>query len=172
MASDVDVSTLLAGLDLGVTPEWSHPLRVTSEAFEDGGAMPRRFTPEGSDVSPPLSWSAVPQRAAELALVCHDPDAPSGPVVHWLVSGIAPSAQGVAEGSAPASSVVGTNTHGVRRWSGPQPPPGSGPHRYVFSVVAVAAPLGLSPASDVGDLLVALEGREVARGRLVGTYER
>jgi Raf kinase inhibitor-like YbhB/YbcL family protein len=168
----VDVSALLAGLDLGLTPSWSDPLRVSSHAFGEDGAMSRRFTPDGADVSPPLSWSGVPQRAVELALVCHGPDAASGPVVHWLVSGIAPSTQGVAEATEPASSVVGTNSHGARRWSGPQPPAGAGPHRYVFTVVAVASPLGLTPANEVGDLMVALEGREIARGRLVATYER
>jgi Raf kinase inhibitor-like YbhB/YbcL family protein len=172
MAPDGNASSQLAGLDVGDVPEWSDPLVVTSEAFEDGGALPARCTAEGAEVSPPLSWAGVPRRAVELALVCHDPDAPAGPVVHWLVSGIAPSAQGVAEGSEPMSSVVGRNSGGERRWMGPQPPPGDGPHRYVFTVVAAAGSLGLGADSDVGDLLLALPGREVARGRLVGSYER
>lgn len=167
-----DVTHLLHGLDVGSPPQWASALALSSSAFPGGGPLPDRCAADRGNVSPPLSWRGVPARAEELALVCHDADAGGGPPVHWLVTGIAVSVVGVAEGSDPASSITAVNSFGDRAWTGPCPPFGGRPHRYVFTLLAAAAPLGLGAHSTLADLIDALDRREVARGRLVGTFGR
>lgn len=163
--SGMDLLPGEAGAPVGV-------LEVSSEAFDDGDALPERFARERDDVSPPLDWSGVPAQTAELALVCEDPDAPGGPFTHWIVTGIDPSTTGVAEGSVPAGATVGTNDFGEVGWGGPRPPRGDDAHRYVFTVFASAVPLDLAPEADPDDLRAALAGNEVARGELAGFYTR
>lgn len=148
-------------------------IELTSPAFEDGDSIPRQYTPDGDDTTPPLEWSGVPDDAAELALLCEDPDAPQGTVAHWVLAGIHPSTTGIAEGvGRPAGAVEGTNDHGQTGWRGPSPPPGDGPHRYIFTLSATSEPLDLPPGATADDLHTALAGKELARGELVGTYER
>lgn len=147
-------------------------IELTSAAFSDHEAIPRRYSGEGDDVSPPLTWSGVPDGAAELVLLCEDPDAPSGTFLHWLVTGIDPESSGVEEGGTPPGGREWPNGFGRVGWGGPMPPPGHGPHRYFFRLFAVSEPLPLhgQPASD--SVHQALNGRELAAGTLVGTYQR
>jgi Raf kinase inhibitor-like YbhB/YbcL family protein len=147
-------------------------IEVSSEAFDDGDRLPTRFAHDRENLSPPLEWSGVPEGTAELAVLCEDPDAPSGTFTHWVMAGIDPSTAGVAEGTPPAGAVMGTNGFGEPGWGGPEPPPGHGPHRYVFTVVASAAALDLDPGASIDDLRAALGGHELAHGRLTGLYER
>jgi Raf kinase inhibitor-like YbhB/YbcL family protein len=87
-------------------------------------------------------------------------------------SHLEPTATGLAEGERPATAVEGRNDFGEEGYSGPLPPAGHGPHRYFFRVFAASAPLGLTAGASVQDLRPALEGKELASGTLVGTYQR
>src|SRR5688572_30219878 len=91
------------------TPDSRHTLGLSSPAFEDGGTIPRRHTADGDDVSPKLTWSAVPSSTESFALVCEDPDAPSGTFVHWVAWDIEPSARELKEGVAATAENVGIN---------------------------------------------------------------
>ena len=116
-------------------------LRLSSSAFEDGGAIPVDHTCWGADVSPPLLWTGVPADTAELAVVVRDLDA-SG-FVHWVVSGLPPTTGGLAQGTVPPEAVQAVNDFGRPGWSGPCPPAGT--HNYQFVVYALAQPSGLTP---------------------------
>lgn len=143
---------------------------LTSPAFEHGQPIPRRYTCEGADVSPPLAWSGVPERTVSLALVVHDPDAPGGSFTHWLAWGIDATAAGLGEGGAPRFE--GRNDFGSLGWRGPCPPPGHGPHRYVFRLHALEAELELPAGAAKAEVERAIAGRGLAVAELVGTYER
>ena len=108
----------------------------------------------------------------ELAVLCEDPDAPRGTFVHWVLAGLEPTVPGLVEGERPAAAVEGRNDFGEEGSSGPQPPVGDPSHRYFFWVFAASAPLELTAGASAEDLRRALEGRELASGTLVGTYQR
>jgi Raf kinase inhibitor-like YbhB/YbcL family protein len=90
----------------------------------------------------------------------------------WVLAGLEPTATGLAEGERPAAAVEGRNDFGEKGYSGPLPPVGEGPHRYFFQVFAASALLGLTAGASAQDLRRALEGKELASGTLVGTYQR
>jgi Raf kinase inhibitor-like YbhB/YbcL family protein len=145
---------------------------LRSPSFGDHQPIPARHARDHDNLSPALEWSGVPEAAAELAVLCEDPDAPSGTFTHWVLAGLQPTATGLAEGEHPAAAVEGRNDFGEEGYSGPMPPAGHGPHRYVFRVYAASAPLGLTGAPSAEDLRRALAGKELASGTLVGTYQR
>ncbi|TWE15792.1 YbhB/YbcL family Raf kinase inhibitor-like protein [Kitasatospora atroaurantiaca] len=147
-------------------------IELSSAAFNDHQAIPRRYSGEGEDVSPPVTWSAAPDGTAELVLFCEDPDAPGGTFLHWLVTGINPESLGVAEGETPVGAHSWPNDFGRTGWGGPMPPPGRGAHRYFFRLYAVSEPLPLHGRPTVDAVHRALKGRELASGTLVGTYQR
>ena len=89
-----------------------------------------------------------------------------------MLAGLQPTVTGLAEGEHPAAAVEGRNDFGEEGYGGPLPPVGDGPHRYVFRVYAAAAPLGLTGAPSAQELRRALDGKELASGTLVGTYQR
>jgi Raf kinase inhibitor-like YbhB/YbcL family protein len=144
-------------------------ITVSSTAFSDGGDIPRRYTCDGEDVSPPLSFAGIPSGAQELALLVDDPDAPGGTFVHWVAWGIDPSKAALAEGE--SASGAGTNGFRRRGYGGPCPPRG-GPHRYVFTVFALSRRLDLPAGASADDLRRAVSGAVLAEGRLVGRYAR
>ncbi|MFJ7065743.1 YbhB/YbcL family Raf kinase inhibitor-like protein [Streptomyces sp. NPDC101115] len=147
-------------------------IELSSTAFHDATAIPRRHSGEGEDTSPPLAWSGVPNEATELALLCEDPDAPGTTFLHWLVTGIDPTSRGVGEGRTPQGGREWPNGFGRVGWGGPMPPPGHGEHRYFFRLYALSEPLPLRERPGVDEVHRALEGRELASGTLVGTYQR
>ncbi|MFE3000793.1 YbhB/YbcL family Raf kinase inhibitor-like protein [Nocardia sp. NPDC059246] len=133
----------------------------------------------GDNVSPPLHWSGVPVEAVELVLIIEDPDAPlRRPVVHGVFTGIDPRITSVQEGAlgsndGETSSIrVGTGSFGRRGYAGPRPVPGHGPHRYVFQLVALDQPSGLTDGATLPAVLAAVSGHVIARGKLTGRYER
>jgi Raf kinase inhibitor-like YbhB/YbcL family protein len=147
-------------------------LGVTSSAFTAGGQIPRKYTKEGENISPPLEWSGVPAQAKELALIVDDPDAPQAhPWVHWVAYKIPADSHGLAEG-AKSGLVAGKNSFGELRYDGPMPPPGHGVHHYHFKLYALDVPIDGTPGKTKGALLEAMEGHVLARGELAGTYER
>jgi Raf kinase inhibitor-like YbhB/YbcL family protein len=143
---------------------------LTSEAFANGQPIPRKYSCEGEDVSPPLAWNGVPEGTVSLALVVDDPDAPSGTFTHWLAWGIDPAAGALGEGE--AAPVEGQNDFGSAGWRGPCPPPGHGPHRYFFRLHALEGEPELAAGAGKPEVERALEGRALAVAELVGTYER
>jgi Raf kinase inhibitor-like YbhB/YbcL family protein len=145
-------------------------LKLTSPAFADGEPIPRKHTCDADDVPPLLAWSSAPEGTSTLALIMHDPDAPSGDFVHWVAWNIDPEPGELPEsGSAPAE---GTNGFGRPGYGGPCPPPGHGAHRYFFHLFAVDTGLDLAPGSAREQLQDALDGRVLGEARLMGTYER
>ena len=102
-------------------------IEVTSSAFTEGSAIPVRHTCDGEDVSPPLSWSGVPQETRGLALISDDPDAPGGTWVHWVYYAIPADANGLPEGiadteSLPDGAMQGRNDFKRTGYGGPCPP--------------------------------------------------
>lgn len=147
-------------------------MTIRSSAFGPGERIPIQHTGEGADVSPALTWGSVPAGTRELVLICEDPDAPRPqPWVHWLVAGIPPTQDGLAEGEG-ADLVQGTTDFGDACWGGPMPPRGHGVHRYFFKLHALKRPTGLHPGFSKADLLEAMRGQVLAEAELIGTYER
>jgi Raf kinase inhibitor-like YbhB/YbcL family protein len=144
-------------------------LTVTSDAFADGGEIPTRYTCDGAGVSPPLTISGVPADAAELALLCEDPDAPNGTFVHWVAWNIDPANPSLAEGEEPMGS--GTNGFGKTGYGGPCPPPGA-EHRYIFTFFALSGELDAPSSATADDLRAVMEGLVLDEGSLMGRYAR
>jgi Raf kinase inhibitor-like YbhB/YbcL family protein len=115
-------------------------LRLTSQTFAEGGAIPDLHTCLGEDVSPALLWTGVPQATAELAVVVRDLDANG--FVHWVVAGLSPDIGGLAQDAVPGGAVEATNDFGRVGWNGPCPP--SGTHHYEFRIYALAQASGVT----------------------------
>jgi Raf kinase inhibitor-like YbhB/YbcL family protein len=143
-------------------------LALGSPAFRPGGAIPRQYTCDGQDSSPPLRWTGVPRGTRELVLLMRDPDAPGGAFIHWALAGIAPATRGTSAGKAPPSAVEGRNGFGALGYRGPCPPPGAGTHHYVLTLSALARPVKLK----AGFMSSALAVPAIASATLVGTYGR
>jgi Raf kinase inhibitor-like YbhB/YbcL family protein len=143
---------------------------LQSSGFDHAGPIPRRHSCEGEDLSPPLSWSGLPEGTRSLALVVDDPDAPAGTFTHWLAWALDPGAEGLGEGE--PAPVEGRNDFGTSGYRGPCPPPGHGRHRYSFRLYALDSESELPPGAGKRELERALEGRTLAAAELIGTYER
>ena len=157
-------------------------LQVSSSAFGQGKAIPKKYTGEGEDVSPPLAWSDAPAGTKELALICEDPDAPqTDPWVHWVIYKIPADTKELPEGveQKPRPKVPAGAEQGANSWPegqnigyrGPMPPPGR-PHHYHFSVYALDVELSVEPGLDKKTLGKAMQSHILAEGRLTGTYQR
>jgi Raf kinase inhibitor-like YbhB/YbcL family protein len=152
---------------------------LTSPSFEANAAIPRRHAAAdiGGNISPALAWSGVPAAAAELILVMQDRDAPlPRPIVHVLATGIPADWAGLPEGilsrSTDGEVRLGRGSFDRRGYAGPRPVRGHGMHHYVFQLVAVDQPLPLSGPPGLATLLASIAGHAMARGRLIGTFER
>jgi Raf kinase inhibitor-like YbhB/YbcL family protein len=144
---------------------------LRSTAFSDGGAIPRRFTCDGDDVSPDLDWTGAPPDTAAFALIFDDPDA-SG-FVHWLVYNMTGSATGglpEAISATPDAPTQGINDFGRLGYRGPCPP--NGEHHYRLTLYALDGVLPLPAAPRAGHLRAALEGHVLAEAVLTGTCRR
>ena len=144
-------------------------MTVQSPAFQAGGQIPRRFTCNGRNVSPPLRWSGVPPRARELALLVEDPDA--GDFVHWSLLALPRGTRALAEGHVPATADQAKNSFGKAGWGGPCPPKGS-THHYVFTLYALRRPLGLGPGASPKQASTAIRAAAIAKGTLSARYGR
>jgi Raf kinase inhibitor-like YbhB/YbcL family protein len=147
-------------------------MNLTSPAFSVGERIPDKYTCEGEDLPPPLSWDGVPDGASELALTCEDPDAPRGTFVHWVMWAIDPTLNGLEEGTVPSGARLGSNDFGRAAYGGPCPPPGHGTHHYHFTLYALSAPADLDEGSSLNDFRRAIEGKVLAEASVMGTYER
>ena len=131
-------------------------IELRSPSFGDHQPIPARHAKDHDNLSPALEWSGVPEEAAELTVLCEDPDAPGGTFTHWVLAGLQPTMTGLSEGESPVAAVEGRNDFGEEGYGGPLLPVGDGPHRYVFRVYAASAPLGLTGAPSAEDLRRAL----------------
>jgi Raf kinase inhibitor-like YbhB/YbcL family protein len=147
-------------------------LKISSPAFEQGGSIPTQHTGDGEDVSPPLQWSGVPDGTRQLAVICHDPDAPlAHGFTHWVVYGIPADVTEIAEGEG-GKFTEGPNDFGNTGYNGPLPPEGHGPHHYYFWIYALDTELDAEPGLTRAQLLDRIEAHILEQARLVGTYER
>jgi hypothetical protein len=153
-------------------------LDVRTTAFPADGAIPRRHTCDGEDLSPAISWSGAPESTREFAIVCDDPDAPGGTFAHWVIWGIPGTVSSLSEGIRAGnrvpdleSALQGTNGFRVHGYRGPCPPPGK-PHHYRFHVYALADRIDLPAGSTVERLRSSMNGHVAAEGEIVGTYGR
>lgn len=149
---------------------------LSSQAFGAGAPIPPEHTCTGANVSPPLAWREPPAGTAAFALLVEDPDAPGGTWVHWVLYDIPASRSELPREVPPVERPGGGMKQGENDfrhigYGGPCPPPGP-PHRYVFRLFALDAPLGLAPGATRGDLLAAIRGHVLAEARLVGTFAR
>lgn len=151
-----------------LAPENLPALRVTSSAFAEGKGIPAKYSCDGANVSPPLSWSGVPAGAKSLVLVVDDPDAPSGTYVHWILGGLAPSTRSLAEDSVPSGAWQAPNSADERAYAGPCPP--SGTHHYRFTLYALSSQIDGDLSR--GETLARIADAALASGRLTGTYQR
>jgi Raf kinase inhibitor-like YbhB/YbcL family protein len=154
-------------------PKAKATVRVTSHAFADGGAIPRRFTCDGAGVSPPLRWAGVPQQAASIALIVSDPDAPGGRFVHWTLYDLPPQVSRLPTGAPVlAGARQGRNSLGKVGWAPPCPPKTDPAHHYDFDVYWLGRPVDVPQGAKAQDVLSAIAGAAGGHGRLVGTYKR
>jgi Raf kinase inhibitor-like YbhB/YbcL family protein len=145
-------------------------IQFSSTAFTNGGTIPKKYSCDGENVSPDLSWSGLPQGAKSLALIVDDPDTPAGTWVHWVLYNLPPESTGMAEGSQ-GLGVAGTNSSGQTSYSGPCPPKGK-PHRYFFKLYSLDISLGLSPGATKAAVEKAMQGHILGAGQWMGTYSR
>jgi Raf kinase inhibitor-like YbhB/YbcL family protein len=155
-------------------------LDVESLDFEADGPIPRTYSAEGQNISPPIRWSDIPAGAKELVLICEDPDAPkAAPYIHWVLYGLSALQTSLPEGVPTTESVAmlggfrqGRNSAGTIGYTGPMPPIGHGVHHYHFQLFALSEPTGLSNDPGRDELINAMSGHVLALGDLIGTYER
>lgn len=157
---------------------------LTSSDFQSNQRIPRRYTGEGEDVSPPLEWSSIPSTCKSFVLLCEDPDAASStgksnPFVHWLIYNISGEVSSLPEGlpakpllDFPVSAAQGVNSFGNMGYNGPMPPVGHGIHHYKFSLHALDKKLDLDSGLTREIVLKQIEGHVLAKAGLIGTYVR
>jgi Raf kinase inhibitor-like YbhB/YbcL family protein len=152
---------------------------IESSVFQQGGLIPRRYTCDGEDVSPPLRWSGAPDKTRSFALIVDDPDAPDPAApkrvyVHWVLYDVPMAVAGIDEGGearvVKAGARQGKNDWSRTGYGGPCPPIGR--HRYFFKLYALDTTLGDLGTPAKKDVEKAMEGHVLAKAELMGTYQR
>lgn len=180
--SVIYVMVVWAGVTMVAQPAPAK-ITVSSAVLKDGQPIPKDYTADGKNVSPPITWSNLPAGTKELALICEDPVAPTPqPFVHWVVYKIPPTAKGLPEGmpiddtTPMPDDLKGTiqGLSGFRRpiWRGPAPPKPGVAHQYHFIVYALDAALDVQPGLNKTQLLEAMKGHIIGQGQLVASYTR
>lgn len=151
-------------------------LDLSSPAFSQGSTIPAKYTCAGEDISPPLEWGSIPDGAESVALICVDPDAPSGMFTHWVVYNIPPGEDGLAEGISseaklPSGAMQGLNDFGNVGYGGPCPPPGPA-HHYYFRIYAVNTVLDLPPGASRGEVMESIRNNTLGSSELMGLFAR
>ena len=150
---------------------------LKSTAFENGGEIPARYTCQGDDISPPLSWSDVPEGTRSLALIVEDPDAPDPAApertwVHWVLYNIPPTVNELPEGmlTPPEGALEGINDWERRGYGGPCPPVGR--HRYFHILYALDITVRELDYPDRQQLWQVIADNVLAEAQLVGMYKK
>ncbi|HYL84811.1 MAG TPA: YbhB/YbcL family Raf kinase inhibitor-like protein [Candidatus Angelobacter sp.] len=150
--------------------------RLASPSFAAGEMIPKKFTCDGPDVSPELTWNDPPSNTQSFALIMDDPDAPAGTWVHWVLFELPAETRELSEGVSRQEQLAdgarqGRNDFGKIGYGGPCPPPGK-PHRYFFKLYALDAKLGLKAGATKADLEKAMKGHILGQTELIGRYGR
>lgn len=154
-------------------------LILTSGAFQHGADIPRKYTCQADNVSPPLSWEGVPETAQSLVLIIDDPDAPDPKApkmtwVHWLLYNIPADCTGLAEdittAHLPAGTLEGLNDWNRTGYGGPCPPVGR--HRYFHKLYVLDAVLTNPKHPTKAKLEASMRSHVIAQAELVGTYQQ
>ena len=151
-------------------------MKIVSSAFSASEMIPKKFTCDGPDASPKLSWNEPPAKTQSFALIMDDPDAPVGTWVHWVLFDLPADTRELAEGVAKQEQLAnrarqGRNDFGQIGYGGPCPPPGN-PHRYFFKVYALDAKLDLKAGVTKADVERAMKGHILGQAELIGRYGR
>ena len=152
-------------------------LVIQSTAFKRGERIPAQHTREGSDISPPLSWTGAPENTKSFALICDDPDAPGGTWVHWVMWNIPASTTSLPPNipkiaKLPDGSQQGMTDFGREGYGGPCPPPGK-PHRYFFKLYALdITNLEVPGRGTKADLEPKMSRHILAQADIFGVYQR
>jgi hypothetical protein len=154
----------------------AHEITLTSREFVSGQEIPARYSTDGLNLSPPISWANVPPDAKSLVLLVEDPDAPlPKPFVHWLAFNIGTHALKLPEGvSVEEKSLLhqGKNSSLRKGWTGMAPPKGDTRHHYHFQIFALDGLLNLQDGVGRSALLHAMNGHVLGKGELIGTFRR
>ncbi len=149
----------------------AQPFEIISPVFRSGSPIPCQYSCAGQNVNPPLNILSVPKGTVSLALIIHDPDAPGGDYLHWLVWDIPPHTDCIAVNSVPVGAVQGQNSSGKTGYTGPCPPAGSGVHRYRFDCYALDTLLNQPAGSSLSDAKRAMRGHILDRAGIIGTAQ-
>jgi Raf kinase inhibitor-like YbhB/YbcL family protein len=150
---------------------------VTTTAFPPSGQIPREFTRDGENISPPIEWHDAPDGVRSYALIVEDPDAPGGTFYHWAVYDIPPASMGLKKGEGSRDPVtvlgMGRNDFGNSRYDGPQPPAGHHAHHYHFRLLALnVRELDVPAQSPAKDIVAAAKPRCMAEAEFIGLFEK
>lgn len=150
-------------------------MKLNSNAFVNHGLIPLKYTCDGANISPGLSWEEIPQETQSLVLIVDDPDAPGRTFVHWVVYDIPPTVKQLPEKITSSKTistggVQGKNDFGKLGYGGPCPP--SGTHRYFFHLYALDKKLNLEAGMTKNQVLIAIKDHVLAKAELMGKYER
>ncbi len=150
-------------------------MEIISSAFEEGAMIPKKYTCDDIDISPPLKWAMVPDGTKTFAIICDDPDAPMGTWVHWVLFNLPANINELSEDVPPLEILTngakqGRNDFGKIGYGGPCPPGGT--HRYYFKVYALTEELNVEAGITKSELLKAMEGHILSEGQLMGRYKR
>lgn len=163
-------AAILSGCGANTSNSPQH-MKLTSSAFGHGAIIPKEFTCDGQNASPPLDIAGVPAEAKSLVIILEDPDAPrAGGFDHWVMWNIPPLTASVLRNASPTGATVGVNDAGTNAYTGPCPP--SGTHHYHFKIFALDTTLTLPAASKKASVVLAMDGHILDRGELMGTYLR
>ena len=141
---------------------------LASTAWSPGGQIPKKFTCDGDNVSPPIAVFAPPAGTVEMAIVVTDLDTP---FVHWVLTGLAPTSASFEAGEVPAGAVQANNTAGAGQYTGPCPPAGE-EHTYEFTAYALPAPSGVTPGQDAVGAVAAITQDPIQTASITGRYAR
>jgi Raf kinase inhibitor-like YbhB/YbcL family protein len=142
---------------------------VVTAPWEDGAVIDARYTCDGLNVAPALSWTPAPLGTAEIAITLEDLDAPT--FVHWIIAGLAPDTVSLAEGIVPIGAYEATNGLGDIGYTGPCPPAGE-EHLYLITVHYLGVPTGLLDGVPGDELFSSIVTAEAATAEVTGTYSR
>jgi Raf kinase inhibitor-like YbhB/YbcL family protein len=145
-------------------------LEIISPVFRAGSSIPPQYSYQGQNVNPPLNIFNIPKGTLSLTLIMHDPDAPGGDFLHWLVWDIPPGTESIPVNSVPVGAVQGQNGQGKTGYMGPCPPKGSGAHHYIFDFYALDTTLNLPAGSTIGEVIKAQSGHVLDHSELVALF--
>lgn len=150
-------------------------MQLQSTVFANNGVIPAKYTCDGDNISPPLSWDTAPTGTNSFALIVEDPDAPRGTFTHWVVYDLPADQNQLLEGIATEATLLkggkqGQNDFGQLGFGGPCPPKGT--HRYFFKLYALDRSLDLAPGASKAEVLNRMKGHVLGTAELMGHYMR